>query len=113
MNKEKTLQINQIKQFLDENEKYFNQYKNPIDRAYFIYDKFRYAENYGYKVEKLTGSNQVLLYKNDQIIYDRFNENIKQRTPKQFKHWVYQILKNYITQRDKQKPKQYIKPIIN
>lgn len=53
----------------------FNNFKNTIDRKYGIYEIFRYVpSDTGYRVEKMIGSNQILLYRDEALIYNSDSE---------------------------------------
>lgn len=72
--------------YLNELAKTHNSFKTVQDRKYAIYTIFRY-HNTPFKVEKMIGSNQVLLYDNDnKTIYDSDNETQEQRN--NFRIWL-------------------------
>jgi hypothetical protein len=72
--------------YLEELAKTHNNFKTVQDRKYTIYTIFRY-HNTPFKVEKLIGSNQVLLYDNDnKTIYDSDRETIEQQIT--FREWL-------------------------
>ena len=71
---------------LNELAKTHNDFKTVQDRKYTVYTIFRY-HNTPFKVEKMVGSNQVLLYDNeDKTIYDSANETIEQQIT--FREWL-------------------------
>ena len=71
---------------LNELAKTHNDFKTVQDRKYTVYTIFRY-HNTPFKVEKMVGSNQVLLYDNeDKTIYDSDNETQEQRND--FRRWL-------------------------
>ena len=71
---------------LDELAMTCNNFKTAQDRKYSIYTLFRYRTS-PFKVEKLIGSNQVLLYDyNNKTVYNSDNETLEQQT--QFRQWL-------------------------
>jgi len=64
-----------VQKVIDLEAPHFNEFKTTIDRKYMLYKIFRYIkQEYGFKIEKMRGSNQVLLYHNETLIYDSDNE---------------------------------------
>ena len=72
---------------VQQREAQFNGYKCEIDRRYAIYDVFHYVtEQTGFRIKLMVGSNQVLLYFNDKVIYDSDQEG-ELADAEKFKKW--------------------------
>jgi len=100
------LKIDQVKPFIFQLKLNYNYFKNETDRKYAIYGLFKYCNNYGFKIEKMIGSNQIILtyqYNKDKIItlYDSDNEKeLELDKPKTFIVKLESFINQYIMNRD-------------
>jgi len=69
-------------------ESQFNRFDRNIDRKYALYSVFQAVRpEFGFKVEKMVGSNQVLLYDKGKLVYDSEREG-KLSSPTNFKQFL-------------------------
>lgn len=76
---------------LKEDASQFNDFKTPQDRKYHLYDKFaRLRSEYGIRVEKMPGSNQVLVYIDGVKVYDSDQDRLK---PREYRELLLRIVR--------------------
>jgi len=70
------------REFIRDRLKYWNNFKTPTDRKYFLWnllsDGFMEGADFynkPYRIEKLIGSNQVILRRGNKVIYDSLCDN--------------------------------------
>jgi len=77
----------------------WNNFKNNIDRKYCIWSLFRYFPEegqHGYKASRYIGSNQIVLRRDGEVIYDSYDETWLQRYPLLFQAWLRKMVKDFM-----------------
>lgn len=81
----------------------WNRFKNNIDRKWCLWSLFRYFPEegqHGYRASRYVGSNQVVLWRDDVVIYDSMDEGWLQRYPLLFQAWLRRMLQDYMRRRE-------------
>lgn len=75
----------------------FNYFKTPQDRKYFVYEVFGFMKReLGYTVEKLIGSNQVILTKiEERTLYNSDSEG-ELADPQKFEQFILEELRSIL-----------------
>ena len=102
------LQLKDVKTYIKELKPQFNNFKTVQDRKYIIYQIFKYCINFNinhkFKLDKLYGSNQVILYYqyNPNLIITLYNSDNDKYNIKDFEIKLESWINQYIMNRDKQ-----------
>lgn len=94
---ENLLQENEVEEYVNRIKVHFNDFKREVDQKWAVYDIFRSVSgSCGYAIDRLIGSNQVILTRDNVTLYDSDGEHL---SSEDFEAQLVKAVKEYVRRR--------------